>query len=210
MRGQLFTARPPWLLCRRLALGWLLLCCLAVSCGQSSSSSPASSNSPSSNPASYALAHIAYDYLVPPGSTPADILATSDAAPEAQLVSGSLADYAGRPLVINFWASWCAPCVTEMPEFERVYQSYQDRVAFLGINVQDEPADALDLAVVTGVTYPLALDPQADIQLGLRIISTPATLFISPSGEVLDTWQGILDEAELSSRIQGNFAIAYP
>ena len=145
------------------------------------------------------------------GSTPADALdalaAASDATPEAQPVPGSLADFAGRPLVINFWASWCPPCITEMPEFERVYQDYQDQVAFLGVNVQDEPAEALELAMTTGVSYPLALDPEADIQLGLRILSTPATLFISPSGEVLASWLGVLDEAALASRIQDNFAV---
>ena len=203
MRGKLFTQ---W--CRWLVLGWLLLGWLAASCGQSNPASPDSASPDSaSSPADYALGHIAFDYLVPEGSTPADALDALAAASEAQPVPGSLADFAGRPLVINFWGSWCPPCITEMPEFERVYQDYQDQVAFLGINVQDEPADALELAIATGVSYPLALDPEADIQLDLRILSTPATLFVSPSGEVLDSWLGVLNEAELSSRIQGNFAV---
>ena len=227
MRGQLFILWRHWLVrhwlvrCWLVAC-WLIVCWLTVSCGQPKSDSPAvsdpatsattgnpaasSSTSSTSNSADYALAHIAYDYLVPQGSTPADILAAS----EEPAVSGSLADFAGHPLVINFWASWCPPCITEMPEFERVYQDYQGQVAFLGINVQDEPADALELALATGVSYPLALDPLADIQLELRIISTPATLFVSPSGEVLDTWQGILDEAGLVSRIQSNFGMGNP
>lgn len=121
---------------------------------------------------------------------------------------GSLADFAGQPLVINFWASWCPPCVREMPEIELVYQSLQSQIAFLGINVSDEREDALELMGQTGVSYLQATDPEGVIQLRLGAIVMPTTLFVSPEGEVLDRWQGILDESSLRGKIEENFGIA--
>ncbi len=165
--------------------------------------------------ADYALADVSFDYLVAPDSTVAQTLAAlqnpaagpdADSGPaDSNPTAGSLADFAGRPLVINFWASWCPPCVLEMPEFEKVHQALGSDVAFLGVNVQDGPEDALNLATQTGVSYPLAADPQADIQFDFAIISLPATLFISADGQELDRWLGVLDEDELVNRITANF-----
>lgn len=121
---------------------------------------------------------------------------------------GSLADFAGQPLVVNFWASWCPPCVREMPEIETVYQSLQDQVAFLGMNVADEREDALNMMRQTGVSYLQATDPEGVIQLRLGAVVMPTTLFVSPQGEVLDRWQGILDESSLRDKIAENFEIS--
>ncbi len=70
--------------------------------------------------------------------------------------TGSLADYRGRPLVVNFFASWCAPCLAEMPGFEQVHQDLGDQVAFLGVNLQDRVADGQRVVDQTGVTYDIA------------------------------------------------------
>jgi len=158
----------------------------------------------------YALADVVFEYLVPLGSTPVEVAATLEDAENSATtpasVQGGLADFAGQPLVVNFWGSWCPPCVREMPEFESVHQAFKGEVAFLGMNVQDEVVDALNLARRTGVTYPLSKDPQADIQLDFAIISLPATLFISPEGEELDRWVGILNDSSLTGLIEDNFA----
>ena len=147
----------------------------------------ASSTSTSSvAPQDYALSHITYSYF---------------SASSASDTPGSLADFAGQPLVVNFWASWCPPCVREMPEIETVYQSLQDQVAFLGINVTDEREDALELMRQTGVSYLQATDPDGAIQLRLGAVVMPTTLFVSPQGEILSRWQGILDESSLRDRI---------
>lgn len=157
----------------------------------------------------YALADVVFEYLVPPGNSPAEVAsALEDSENSASIpadVQGSLVDFVGQPLVVNFWGSWCAPCAREMPEFEAVHQAFKGEVAFLGMNVQDEPANALNLATQTGVTYPLSKDPQGNIQLDFSIISLPATLFISPEGEELDRWVGILDDAALAGLIETNF-----
>lgn len=155
--------------------------------------SPTSTISPSSTaPQAYGLSDITYSYFS--GSSDSD-------------TPGSLADFAGRPLVVNFWASWCPPCVREMPEIETVYQSLQSQIAFLGINVSDEREDALELMRQTGVSYLQATDPDGVIQLRLGAVVMPTTLFVSSEGEVLDRWQGILDESSLRDKIAENFEI---
>ena len=74
----------------------------------------------------------------------------------------TFADYLGTPLVVNFFASWCAPCVREMPDLRRPSTSEMgDQVAFLGMNNQDRAADGEAIAEKTGVTYDLAHDPTA-------------------------------------------------
>ena len=104
----------------------------------------------------------------------------------------SLADYRGRPVVVNFWASWCPPCVSEMPTFEQVHQRYRDRVAFLGVNLTDDPADAARLVARTGVTYDLARDPRGDAFRAFGGLGMPTTVFVSADGEVLATRTGDL------------------
>src|SRR5438034_1158806 len=69
--------------------------------------------------------------------------------------TGQLADFKGRPVVLNFWASDCAPCVSEMPAFERAHQRFGDKVAFVGLDVESRDDAARRLAAQTGVTYPL-------------------------------------------------------
>lgn len=98
---------------------------------------------------------------------------------------GTLADLAGTPAVINFWASWCAPCITEMPAFEAVHVELGHRVAFLGFNVGDEAAPARELAARTGVTYPLAEDPNSAIFAAFGGLGMPTTAFVTPDGMIV-------------------------
>ena len=104
----------------------------------------------------------------------------------------SLAEYRGRPVVVNFWASWCPPCVSEMPTFEQVHQRHRDRVAFLGLNLQDDPDDAARLAERTGVTYDLGRDRRGDAFRAFGGVGMPTTIFVSADGEVLATRTGDL------------------
>ena len=107
---------------------------------------------------------------------------------------GSAADLAGTPAVINFWASWCAPCVVEMPAFEAVHRELGPRVAFLGINVGDEPAAARELAERTGVAYPLAADPDSAIFQAFGGIGMPTTVLVDRDGTI---------QTMISSRLRG-------
>jgi thiol-disulfide isomerase/thioredoxin len=96
----------------------------------------------------------------------------------------TLAAYRGGPLVVNFFASWCAPCVREMPEFEKVHQELGPQVAFLGIDVRDRLEEGMKLARQTGVTYDLARDPRGEVLAAVKGSVMPTTAFITADGRV--------------------------
>lgn len=114
----------------------------------------------------------------------------------------ALADYIGRPVVLNFWASWCLPCQREMPAFQALHAKLGERVAFVGIDHQDGRTPALALLADTGVTYPSAHDPAGDVALAYGVYGMPTTVFISPTGERLATRTGELRPDELERTIR--------
>ena len=112
--------------------------------------------------------------------------------------TATFANYAGRPLVVNFWASWCPSCVAEMSAaFKPVQEQLGDQVAFLGLNITDERARALELVDETGVLFDLAEDPAGEVYLELGGLGMPFTVFISPEGEVLEEHNGPLTADQL-------------
>ena len=114
----------------------------------------------------------------------------------------SLASYAGEPLVVNFWASWCPSCVAEMSAaFLPAQQTLGDRVSFLGVNIQDERSKALELIDETGVLFDLAEDPTGALYADLGGLGMPFTVFISADGRVVDVHNGPLTEGQLVDRI---------
>ena len=121
---------------------------------------------------------------------------------------GTIADYAGTPLVVNFFASWCPPCVREMPEFQEVFERLDDQVAFLGLSQDQSPQDALALVEATGVTYDVAWDLDLEVYGATGSIAMPTTAFVSPSGELLDTFAGALDADSLVEFIENVLGIA--
>ena len=109
----------------------------------------------------------------------------------------SAADFRGRPLVLNFWASWCPFCIEEMPGFERVHREFGDAVAFLGVDLQDDPALAGDLAERTGVTYRLAEDPDGSVYATIGGLGMPTTLLVSADGGIERKITGPLEPDQL-------------
>ena len=110
----------------------------------------------------------------------------------------SLSALSGKPVVLNFWASWCAPCRAEMPQFEKTYRAYQDRgVVFVGAAVEDDLMSAREFARHLGITYPLGLDEGGAIARSYRLLGLPGTMFISRDGRLVRRWAGILDERQL-------------
>ena len=121
--------------------------------------------------------------------------------------TGTLADYAGTPLVVNFFASWCPPCVREMPEFQEVFERLDGQVAFLGLSQDQSAQDALDLVATTGVTYDVGWDLDLEVYKETGSIAMPTTAFVSPSGELLDTFAGVLDTESLAERIESALGV---
>ena len=115
---------------------------------------------------------------------------------------GSFADYRGKPLVVNFFASNCAPCIEEMPAFEAVHQEMGDEVAFLGMNFQDQVSAATELVERTGVSYDIARDPSGELARSLGMVVMPSTYFVSPEGRVVDAKAGAMDADELRRRVE--------
>lgn len=97
-----------------------------------------------------------------------------------------ISDYRGRPLIVNFWGSWCEPCVDEMPALQQVHESLGDQVAFLGVNVRDAEEAATRMVEQTGVTYDLARDVDGELGRALEVTTFPTTFLIDVAGTIVD------------------------
>ena len=116
----------------------------------------------------------------------------------------SLGELVGQPLVVNLWATWCGPCVREMPAFDEVAGEL-DTVEIIGVNVGDDPADAAAFAADLGVSYPQYTDADGALTLEFEAANLPATAFIAADGTVLDVHMGALTADELRSAIAEHF-----
>ena len=117
-----------------------------------------------------------------------------------------LTDFRGQGLVVNYWASFCFACLAEMPGFETVYQKRKGEVAILGINLDRDVAMALAVKEYTGITYPVAHDPQASSYVAFGAFTMPTTVFISPEGRILELYSGELAASQLDARIEKYFS----
>ncbi len=109
-------------------------------------------------------------------------------------------DYAGKPVVINFWASWCPPCRDESPGFERVWQKYRDAgILFVGVDIQDTEQDAAEYINEFGLTFPNGRDPEGRITVDYGVIGLPVTFFIGANGVVEGRWVGAVSEDKLEN-----------
>ncbi len=116
--------------------------------------------------------------------------------------SATLRGYEGKPLVINFFGSWCEPCAREMPGFEALHRQYGDEITFLGLAVNDRVEDAQGLVDRTGVTYDLGLDPKSEILTALDGVAMPTTVLVSADGVVVGHHTGELKQGALETLIE--------
>ncbi len=170
---------------RRIALGLAALALAAAACtGARGDASASASPVPARN------------------ATQAQLLPTdASELPEfdADSYSTLLGQIRGMPVVVNIWASWCAPCRTEAPDLAAASASYGSQVQFLGIDILDSRPSARAFMHEFGWTYPSLFDPSASIRNDLGFIGQPDTIFIDSSGRTAMTWQGPLTPVVLQT-----------
>ena len=164
---------------------------------------------PSATAAAEAVA--AADLEPCPASDP-DVPARADGLPDLVLECLGegppvrLAGLRGRPLVVNLWASWCAPCRDELPGFARLAGT--GAVEVLGVDVEDDPTAALTLLAEVGVRYPSVRDATSSTQQPLRWSGLPMTLLVDPDGVVVHTVRGpVPDAAALDALVREHLGV---
>ena len=108
-----------------------------------------------------------------------------------------LSDFLGKPVVVNFWASWCGPCKSEMPAFQQAWETYGDQVVFLLVNLtdnnQETVASAKKFLASTEYTFPVYFDTQLSGAMAYGVVGIPATYFIDAQGNVVAGANSALD-----------------
>ena len=111
----------------------------------------------------------------------------------------------GKPVVINFWASWCGPCKSEMPEFQKLYEEKGEDIQFLMINLTDGSRETMETAqdflAESGYTFPVYYDLWQEAAYKYYVMSIPMTLFLHADGTLAAYAQGAMDEETLRQGI---------
>lgn len=136
--------------------------------------------------------------------TPAPDFRVYDAAGEALCLSALRA----RPVVVNFWATWCPPCVSELPHFDAAAKEYGDQVAFLMINVntdshgKPDTATALSFMQEKGFSFPVYFDADYEASIAYGVQAIPVTLWIDRHGNFVHSYVGMLNEEYLNTYLE--------
>ncbi len=116
-----------------------------------------------------------------------------------------LSDFFGKPIVLNFWASWCPPCKSEMPHFNEVYNDVKDDVTFIMVDLVDGQRETIkkgqDFIDGAGYTFPVYFDTEQQAAYTYGISSIPTTLFIDKNGNIVKGYTGAIDKETLISNI---------
>ena len=139
--------------------------------------------------------------LVTVGTTPAPDFTVTDR--DGNPVK--LSELRGKPVVLNFWASWCGPCKSEMPAFEQAYRTYGESIRFMLVNATDGSRETVETARAyidgRGYTFPIYFDTTLEASIDYGASSIPLTIFIDAEGNLVAYGAGALDAATLQRGI---------
>lgn len=117
-----------------------------------------------------------------------------------------LSDFRGKSVILNFWASWCGPCTSEMPDIEAAFQEYGGRIQFLMVNLtdgsQETVASASGFIKEQGYTFPVYYDTDMDAAMAYGISAIPVTYFIDEEGAVTAYYRGAMSASILQQGIE--------
>jgi len=115
----------------------------------------------------------------------------------------SLGDYIGRPVIINFWGTFCPPCVAEMPAIERQYQQYKDHgLVVLAINLSEDDITVRDFLKRFDLNYTILRDKNRLIERQYGLRSYPTTFFIGRDGRIQDIFVGGMSDEDIEQRVR--------
>jgi len=112
----------------------------------------------------------------------------------------NLSDHVGKPIVLNFWASWCGPCQSEMPDFHEKYLELGEEIHFLMVNMtggRETPESAKAFISEKGYTFPVFYDTDSDAAMTYSVYSLPTTYFIDAEGYLIAQATGAIDTETL-------------
>lgn len=142
-----------------------------------------------------------------PGAAGGQVLRAGEPAPDFTITSPdgqpiSLAQFKGRPVWINFWASWCAPCRAEFPEMDAVYRQYQNRgLVLLAISFNERPEDVAGYLERARPSFTIGLDPPGLVAGQYRVLGLPTHIFIDAEGIVRDVRVGPMNEELMREKL---------
>lgn len=123
----------------------------------------------------------------------------------------TLSQFYGKPIVVNFWATWCRPCKSELPAFEKLYNEYGEDVTFMMVNLTDGAQETVDsvseFIMDNEYHFPVYFDTETNAATTYSVYSIPATLFIDADGNIVASHLGAMQENTLRTYIE-NLLIA--
>lgn len=137
------------------------------------------------------------------------VLKSGDAAPNFKLAGldgkvHDLEEYEGKPLILNFWGTFCPPCRNEMPALQKQYEKWQDQgLELVGINLSEDKLTVESFIRQVGVSFPILQDKDKKIERAYGLKQYPTTFFITPKGKIQEVViGGLLSEEEIEARVE--------
>jgi thiol-disulfide isomerase/thioredoxin len=114
----------------------------------------------------------------------------------------TLSDLRGRWVVVNFWATWCLPCVEEMPALQLIADDYSESLVVLGINIREDVLDITPFINAYTIRYPILLNPDDATLIAYNVVNLPQTLIVAPDGELVYRSFGPLTAAAFEAEFE--------